>query len=510
MRLVRLVALFGSLLLLVVTTVSLLNRRAENRSDQISKVQASADLITVAVRANVNSTREAVEIAGVAASAPVVDRSRLAAEVATMLTDSEACVGASVAECTGADLFALEQIQELAPRSVDEAIAVVDAATDSVLFVHRPAVDGNAVTVVLRVPVTSLVRPATMEIATGGSAEVTLQAASRNTGDVRDDARLVDKKRVVDATIGEPFVDGSITVRTSIDGRIGLAGGSPTLYGSLLGLGTVLLALAGWTFLAERRSLEKRASTDDLTGLINRRQFENVAEEELETASRFGTGLCVMVIDLNGFKQVNDTLGHQFGDLVLKASAERLVAAVRDTDIVGRWGGDEFVIMLPGLEDRTAVRASAERISRTLSDEPVVGDTRMSASIGAAIYPRHGTTLDGLMRAADVAMYGAKTTGVSHRIADTITAQDDLLGESIPDTSLVVEAEELRPVVHTDQYAGPDRRRSPVPPPPPTPASAGAEVRVDDATHTDRVDHGSEARGSGGALDEQVDLDQSV
>ena len=194
-------------------------------------------------------------------------------------------------------------------------------------------------------------------------------------------------------------------------------------------------------------------------------------------ADRFNTGLCVMVIDLNGFKQVNDTLGHQFGDLVLTASAERLVDAVRDTDVVGRWGGDEFVILLPGLAERTAVRNSAERIWHRLSGTPVVGDTTMSASIGAAIFPRHGTTLDALMRAADVAMYEAKTTGVSHRIADTIEVNESLLADSQADggargdsTDGDEDEEALTEPIISDDYIGADRRRSPVPPPPPPPS----------------------------------------
>jgi diguanylate cyclase (GGDEF)-like protein len=200
-----------------------------------------------------------------------------------------------------------------------------------------------------------------------------------------------------------------------------------------------------------------RATTDELTGLINRREFERVSDIALDNAEREGAGLCVMVIDLNGFKQINDTLGHQFGDLVLAASSERLVAAVRDSDVVARWGGDEFVILLPTLAERSAVRTSAERIWHSLADNPVVGDTHMTASIGAAIFPRHGTTLDALMRAADVAMYEAKTTGVSHRIADTIATSESMLADDTGPLQVIE--------VITDEYAGPDRRHSPVPPP---------------------------------------------
>ncbi|MFN3256557.1 MAG: diguanylate cyclase [Ilumatobacter sp.] len=466
MRLVRLAALFGSLVLLAATTVSLVNRRAENRTEQLTRVETAADIVSVDISSNIESARVAVELAGLGAVVDGADRAGLARDVARLFDGADACVGASSTDCSGTDLFPLDLTGELSSESgaSDGAVVAVDAASGAVLFVYRPAVSGAAVTSVLRVPVAALARASTTELATSQGAAVVIDVASRDTGDSRNDPTVIDGERVVLVTIGDPFVDGSVTIRTSIDAEVGLAAGSPGRYGTLLALGTVLLALAGWTFLAERKSLEKRATTDELTGLVNRREFERVASEGLDMADRFGTGLCVMVIDLNGFKQINDTLGHQFGDLVLKASSERLVAAVRDTDVVGRWGGDEFVIMLPGLEDRTAVRNSAERISRTLSESPVVGDTMMTASIGAAIFPRHGTTLDALMRAADVAMYGAKTTGVGHRIADTIAAQDDLFGD---DMSTAAAPDDAVPIVDTADYAGPDRRRSPVPPPPP-------------------------------------------
>jgi len=233
----------------------------------------------------------------------------------------------------------------------------------------------------------------------------------------------------------------------------------------LLSLGTLLMGLAAWTFLLDRRSLERRATTDDLTGLVNRREFERLTDESLLAADRFSTGVCVLLIDLNGFKQINDTLGHEVGDRVLQSAAHRLRDAVRDTDVVGRWGGDEFVILLPGLQDGTAVRNSAERIGRQLGGTPIVDDVRVTAAIGAALFPRHGGPLDELVRAADVAMYEAKTTGVSHRIADTIAVGDSLLApDGVPERLPSAEPDVAQVV--TDEYAGPDRRRSPVPPPP--------------------------------------------
>jgi GGDEF domain-containing protein len=99
------------------------------------------------------------------------------------------------------------------------------------------------------------------------------------------------------------------------------------------------------------------------------------------------------------------------------------------------------VILLPGIEDASAVRSSAERIGGNLAETPIVGDVSIGASIGAALFPRHGADLDQLIRAADVAMYGAKTTGVIHRLADTTTAE--LAGEALASAG----------------YSGPERRR---------------------------------------------------
>ncbi len=328
----------------------------------------------------------------------------------------------------------------VAPDQRGAPVFAVDEATGSLLVVS-----GGSVTSALLLPASALIdeRAATSIAENGVDVDISLSAAAV-TGVDRAGPITDGDRRIIAESVGLPGEGGSVRIVASTFDDAGFVGDDLALYAVLLTLGTVLLALAGWTFLLDRRALERRATTDELTGLLNRREFERVAEEMLLAADRFENGICVMLIDLNGFKEINDTLGHQFGDLVLKAVSERLKSAVRDTDVVARWGGDEFVILLPGIEDGTGVRAAAERIGQSLAATPVVRDVSITGAIGAALFPRHGLELGELLSAADVAMYGAKSAGVTHRLAD-VHAVELAAGD----------------LTTSAGYRGPDRRRHP-------------------------------------------------
>jgi diguanylate cyclase (GGDEF)-like protein len=161
--------------------------------------------------------------------------------------------------------------------------------------------------------------------------------------------------------------------------------------------------------------LRTLAATDDLTGAANRRHFQEQGRKELSRAKRYGRPLSLIIIDLDRFKGVNDTRGHEAGDEVLKSVCRTIMAALRDTDDFGRQGGDEFAILLPETSPAQALEV-AERLRATVTGTPIRlpdgGEVRVTASFGVSGTDRITTEdLDGLIRDADRAMYEAKDAG---------------------------------------------------------------------------------------------------
>lgn len=163
-----------------------------------------------------------------------------------------------------------------------------------------------------------------------------------------------------------------------------------------------------------QEELEYLATHDLLTGLYNRKVLEQRLQEELLRAARYGQALSLFMLDIDHFKPVNDTYGHQTGDAVLSSFAKLLESSVRQTDIVARYGGEEFIVMLP----QTAL-VEARELAQRLHDQigghafSIKGDKeiRLSASIGISCYPEHGATWEELLDTADAAMYNAKVAG---------------------------------------------------------------------------------------------------
>jgi two-component system cell cycle response regulator len=172
--------------------------------------------------------------------------------------------------------------------------------------------------------------------------------------------------------------------------------------------------------------LESLALHDALTGLPNRRLLMDRLSLAIAHARRNKRTMAVMYLDLDGFKQINDTLGHDAGDTLLSMVAARLVAAVRQEDTVARLGGDEFVIVMWELSHADSVAKLGSKVIQALSQPYSIQGrgVSMTASVGAGIYPTHGEEVETLMKSADLALYEAKRTGKNdYRIA----ARTDLL-----------------------------------------------------------------------------------
>jgi diguanylate cyclase (GGDEF)-like protein len=166
------------------------------------------------------------------------------------------------------------------------------------------------------------------------------------------------------------------------------------------------------------RMVERQARVDGLTGLANRRHCEDQLAAELARLERFGGQLALVLADLDNFKDVNDRFGHATGDVVLREFAQTLESGIRDVDLAGRWGGEEFVLILPGTDLAGAARvaerirtARAERIVLTAEGEPI----RVTASFGVAVFPE-AASAEELLAAADGALYQAKRGG-KNRVA---------------------------------------------------------------------------------------------
>ncbi|MGI9528573.1 MAG: putative bifunctional diguanylate cyclase/phosphodiesterase [Acidimicrobiia bacterium] len=206
--------------------------------------------------------------------------------------------------------------------------------------------------------------------------------------------------------------------------------------------GLVLFALAVLAVVVVRRKRQDKrlgylAQYDQLTGLINRTLFHDRLANALVRARRDGGLVTVMFLDIDGFKGINDTFGHDVGDELLRQIAARLVECLRESDSVARLGGDEFTVILEGgkrVEDAGQV---ASKILRSIATPFVVADRELSVttSIGIAVYPVDGDTSEDLVKGADTAMYQAKAAGrntyqyFTRALRDRTTGRLDLLSD---------------------------------------------------------------------------------
>lgn len=157
----------------------------------------------------------------------------------------------------------------------------------------------------------------------------------------------------------------------------------------------------------------EQANFDSLTSLPNRYMFHNRLEQEIKKASRTGSSIALILLDLDHFKEVNDTYGHNIGDLLLKEAAWRLSSCVRGIDTVARLGGDEFTVILGGLNNTISINRVVRDILHAMAEPFRLGDevAYVSASIGVTFYPQDASDMEALVRSGDQAMYAAKNQG---------------------------------------------------------------------------------------------------
>jgi len=177
---------------------------------------------------------------------------------------------------------------------------------------------------------------------------------------------------------------------------------------------TILLAMED---ISERKQYEKElrrlALTDPLTGLANRTRFREALSDTLKLVRRFEIGMSLLVVDMDGFKRVNDTYGHPVGDVVLKNVARILADGVREVDTVARLGGDEFAVILQGVARNDDAEVLGRRYIGRLREPMVLPEATITigACIGIVNAPDHGDDAENLVRRADLALYRAKAVG---------------------------------------------------------------------------------------------------
>ena len=257
--------------------------------------------------------------------------------------------------------------------------------------------------------------------------DATHARATLTSGNVGKAVEVVNGRKVLKVFVPVPFVgrdEPAGVLALSQDYKPIVQAGRKGLLPVLGVLQLVLLTLYLSLFPLLRRvtgrlrgqveQIEKLALYDALTGLANRRLFHDRLEQAFLSAQRNGAGFSLMLLDLDRFKEINDTLGHHTGDAVLEHLATRLRNVARGSDTVARLGGDEFALVLLGAQDGASALFVAERIRRALEEPFVVEDLtlQLETSIGIAIFPRHGDDAETLLKRADMALYASKDSHV--------------------------------------------------------------------------------------------------
>ncbi|MFZ2541343.1 MAG: EAL domain-containing protein [Gallionella sp.] len=209
------------------------------------------------------------------------------------------------------------------------------------------------------------------------------------------------------------YVESDLSAFTSLSqDKIGLALLLGAV-GSLLILGVLGIFLYFKSIMKSKALLWRQANFDTLTTLPNRDMLRDRLEQEIHKSNRSKLPITLFLIDLDHFKEVNDTLGHDFGDILLQKAAQRILVCVRNSDTVARFGGDEFIVVLPQLANVINIEKIAQRIIASLAEpfQLLNEVVHVSASLGIALYPNDASDIESFIKNADQAMYVAKNNG---------------------------------------------------------------------------------------------------
>jgi len=419
--LLRKLALFFSLVLVVSLTVGYFFRRAQLGHERDVSLTSSAERAAE----RVESLIDAIAVATEAGSDPaatlesIVGRAPHLGVCVVAANSTGGQVGDGVARCggTGARPSTTEQSDRIERRLA--GLIATRAAVGVNGGVVSIDADGAQVSVLVRADPVALFE-----------AVVTDGVRVWVTDSLPEGARLgqfVVADGVRQSAVGLSDIAGVYVVAATADG-VSIPSSEANLFLILGVLAAILLMLAGFTAFFEQRSLVERASTDQLTRLPNRSEFERRVGDLIAQSERTGRGFALLLFDLNGFKSINDSYGHQAGDEVLQAVAERLARGTRSGDLVARWGGDEFVVAMPGVVDADMGQRRGTEIAALIGGRTRIDSARESvrvgASVGVAFWPRHGDRLAALLESADAAMYHAKRTGAGCVVAGTTHVPD--------------------------------------------------------------------------------------
>ena len=294
--------------------------------------------------------------------------------------------------------------------------AIFDAAGEGIAFVRRGRIESanGALARMLGLTRESLLGQPVGEILANHSDWETIEHATSAAG-IRGDAAI--HEVMLRATDGRT-VWCQLTSREAGDGA------------------SRILVLTDITSLKRREEYAwHQANHDELTGLPNRRLLVEHSRRLLSVALRQRRQAALMVLDLDGFKEINDLFGHPYGDALLRRVAQRLSGVLRDYDVVARTGGDEFVVLLPEIEQPSIAVVVAEKLIAAASESADVPgrSIRMHASVGIALFPADGHDFEGLMAAADQAMYAAKAAGKNrYQMAGELASGDSSVRTSLP------------------------------------------------------------------------------